>query len=366
MRAGEGVDVKAPAARPAGRWSQQVGRFVAFTRPFTLLPPTLGVVSGAVCAWGSAWNPDPARRLTLAVALTVVLGSICAALLNAASNVINQIYDLPIDRVNKPGRMLPSGLISRRAAWVFSVALYVVAVAPTWLVVIHPAQTLRERLLAPEAAQRAVAGFAGWTGLILVWHACFFIYVAGMLFTFIYSAPTLGRTKRLPIGANLTIATPRGLLLKVAGWSMVGPVVALEPWWIGLVFGLFLLGASSTKDFSDMEGDRVGGCRTLPIRYGVLRAAQLMAPFFIAPWALIPLGVALPDPFHTPRRPILTGNPWALCALALVLAGWGGYTVWLILRDPEALAATENHPSWTHMYLMMMTAQLGFAAAYLL
>ncbi|MEA2693039.1 MAG: hypothetical protein QOJ16_2426, partial [Acidobacteriota bacterium] len=26
---------------------------------------------------------------------------------------------------------------------------------------------------------------------------------------------------------------------------------------------------------------------------------------------------------------------------------------------------TENHPSWKHMYLMMMAAQAGFALAYL-
>jgi hypothetical protein len=40
--------------------------------------------------------------------------------------------------------------------------------------------------------------------------------------------------------------------------------------------------------------------------------------------------------------------------------------VYLILREPEALARTENHPSWTHMYLMMLTAQIGFAVAYLI
>jgi 4-hydroxybenzoate polyprenyltransferase len=32
-----------------------------------------------------------------------------AAVLNAASNALNQIYDLEIDRVNKPLRPLPSG-----------------------------------------------------------------------------------------------------------------------------------------------------------------------------------------------------------------------------------------------------------------
>ena len=31
-------------------------------RPFTLLPPLLGIVSGAICAFGSVHNPDPRPR----------------------------------------------------------------------------------------------------------------------------------------------------------------------------------------------------------------------------------------------------------------------------------------------------------------
>jgi hypothetical protein len=63
---------------------------------------------------------------------------------------------------------------------------------------------------------------------------------------------------------------------------------------------------------------------------------------------------------------ILTGNPTALTLLGIGLAIWGVYTVWLIVRNPDELTATENHPSWRHMYLMMMAAQVGFAVAYLL
>jgi hypothetical protein len=38
--------------------------------------------------------------------------------------------------------------------------------------------------------------------------------------------------------------------------------------------------------------------------------------------------------------------------------------VWLLARNPDELSATENHPSWRHMYLMLMAAQVGFAIAY--
>ncbi|HEV8661173.1 MAG TPA: UbiA family prenyltransferase [Thermoanaerobaculia bacterium] len=313
--------------------------YATLARPFTLLPPLFGIISGAICAWGSAHNPDPVRQLTASVVLTVILGSLCASFMNAASNAINQIYDLEIDRINKPNRPLVTGELTIRQAWIFSWVMYALAIVPTWWVVVYPYTSWGAKFRAPLPA-----------------HECALIYIAGMIFTFIYSAPAFGRTKRLPIGANLTIAIPRGCLLKVAGWTMVARALVAEPWFIGSIFMLFLLGAASTKDFSDIEGDRAGGCRTLPIRYGVRRAAWIIAPFFVFPWLLMPLGA---------RLDILTGNHVRLTILGFALAGWGVYTVWLIVRNPEELTATENHPSWRHMYLMMMAAQIGFAVAYL-
>jgi 4-hydroxybenzoate polyprenyltransferase len=314
-------------------------KYIALARPFTLLPPLLGIISGAICAWGSAHNPDPSRAVTASVVMTVALGSICAAFLNAANNALNQIYDLEIDRINKPKRPLPAGELSIRQAWIFTWIMFALGLLPTWLVVVYPFITWRAKFFAP-----------------LPWHECFFIYFAAFISTFVYSVPEFGRTKAHPIGANLTIAIPRGCLLKVAGWTMVARALTLEPWFIGSIFMFFLLGAASTKDFSDIEGDRAGGCRTLPIAFGVRRAAYMIAPFFVLPWLLMPLGASLG---------ILTGNHTALEVLGVVLALWGMYTVWLIVRNPDELTSTENHPSWRHMYLMMMAAQVGFAVAYI-
>lgn len=312
-----------------------------------MLPPLLGIISGAICAWGSVHNPDPSRAVTLSVILTVVLGSLCASFLNAASNALNQIYDLEIDRINKPSRPLVTGAMSLREAWRATWIWYALAIVPTWLVVVYPYTSARAKLFAP-----------------LPFHECFFIYIAGMFFTFMYSAPALGRTKRNGILANLTIAIPRGCLLKVAGWSMVAHIFSTEPWFIGSVFMLFMLGAATTKDFSDIDGDRAGGCQTLPIRYGVKTSARMIAPFFVFPWLLLPLGARLEDPLHH-GIPILTGNRGVLTVVGLGLALWGAYTARLLLRNPDELTTTENHPSWRHMYLMMMAAQVGFAVAYL-
>ena len=322
--------------------------YIKLARPFTMLPPLLGIISGAVCAFGSVHNPDPDRRLTLWVIATVALGSLCAAIMNAASNAINQITDLEIDRLNKPDRPLVTGALSIAQGWKFTWLMFALSLIPTWLVVVYPYNSWGAKLGAPVSM-----------------HQTFFLYVAGALFTLIYSVPELGRTKARGMLANFTIAIPRGTLLKVAGWAMVAQVWYVEPWYIGLVFGLFVIGASSTKDFADIEGDLAGGCKTLPILHGVRKAAWMISPFFVLPWFLIPLGVYLPDP-QAPEHAILTGNPTILIALGIAMVLWGTYTVFLLLRDPDSLAKVENHPSWTHMYLMIMFAQIGFALAYVL
>jgi len=300
--------------------------YVDFARPFTLLPPALGVVSGAVTAWG-AHGSRPA--ITVATVLPVVWGALMAAVLNSASNAINQIYDLEIDQVNKPRRPLPAGELSMGGAWRFTVLSFVLAWVLAFLATPLGLEAHRE---------------------------CFWIVLFTSVLVWAYSAPPL-RTKRHGVWANVTIAVPRGLLLKVAGWSTVKTILDVEPWFIGTIFGLFVLGASTTQDFADIEGDRVGGCQTLPILYGVKKAAWMIAPFFVLPFLLIPIGV---------RAGILTGNPVLLDVLAAALVAYGIYTVYLLVRRPEELAFTENHPSWTHMYLMMMVAQVGFALAYIL
>jgi len=296
--------------------------YAELARPFTLIAPALGFVSGAVTAIGAA-PPDVWGWAVLQPAL---IGAAMAAVFNAGSNALNQIYDLEIDRVNKGKRPLPSGRMRIAQAWGFTVVAYALTLVLAWLV-------------APGGR-----------------HECFWIVSAAIVATYIYSVPPL-RTKQHGLWANITIAIPRGVLLKVAGWSAVKTVVGVEPWFIGSIFGLFLLGASTTKDFADMEGDRRGGCRTLPIIYGVTRAAWMISPSFVLPFLLINVGTA---------AGILTGNALLLHLLGAVMTMYGVYVCYLMLRRPEDLAVEENHVSWAHMYRMMFVAQIGFALAYVI
>jgi 4-hydroxybenzoate polyprenyltransferase len=302
----------------------KLATYVDLARPITVLMPMVGFFSGAITAWGAHHDRVP---LVPSVLLPVLAGVLMAGIFNAGSNAINQIYDLEIDRVNKPNRPLPSGRLTHGEVWGFTALCYALTALLAWLA-------------NPPGGR----------------HECFWIVLVAIVFTWAYSAPPL-RTKRWGMWANITIAIPRGVLLKVAGWSAVKTIMDVEPWYIGGIFGLFLLGASTTKDFADIEGDRRDGCQTLPILYGVKKAAWIIAPFFVIPFALIPIGVQLG---------ILTGNRLLLMLLGPTLMAYGIYVSYLMLRRPEEMAATENHVSWKHMYLMIMLAQVGFAVAYAL
>ena len=251
-------------------------------------------------------------------------------------------------------RLLPSGRVSLHTVWQWSTMLYALALLPMWFI--------------PSTPPTGIASAAQPAALptLLQAHAVPVLYLLGALFTLVYSIPALGRTKRYAIRSNLTIAVPRGLLLPVAAWGLVGPLDVAEPWVLGAVFLCFLTGAVSTKDYADMEGDRKGGCRTLPVRYGVYRSVKMISPCLVLPWLVFAAGTWIHDPTDaTGTHMLLSGHPRVLQALGFGLALWGLWTLRVIWRNPQALTTRENHPSWLHMYGMLMTAQVGLLVAYL-
>ena len=298
---------------------------LALTRPFTLLAPALGMAAFGCASLGyrGAFPPDGGALARLA------LGALMAAVLNVASNAVNQICDLEVDRINKPSRPLPAGELTVAEAWVVTVAAY--------------------------AGALALAASLGTAMLTIVAVTAFLTYA--------YSAPPF-RTKRHWFLANFTIAIPRGFLLPIAGWIAGWPggdaapglgAVPADAWILAAASGLFILGAASTKDFADMPGDRAGGCITLPLRFGVTPAARAVAPFLFVPWAAVAALRA---------AGVLGGNAVVLVWGPVVCALLGLRTAWLLVRDPASLTSASTHPSWVLMYLLMLLTQVVTALAY--
>ncbi len=300
----------------------KLSAYVALARPFTLLAPAMGMVAYGLAAAGHGG----AFHIDRSDALHVALGAFVAALLNVASNAVNQIFDIEIDRTNKPDRPLPSGALSIGEAWVVTVFGYAGSLAVAAL--IHPT---------------------------LLWIVAF-----TALLTYAYSGPPF-RTKRHWAFANITIATPRGFLLPVAGWMAValprGDAIPNDLWILAAASGLFVVGAATTKDYADMEGDRAGGCVTLPLKFGVEKSVNMVAPFLVLPWLAVATATALGR---------LSGNHFVLFWGMILLGAIGLRAVRLLVRDPQALTGKSTHPSWVLMYLLMVLSQIVAALAFAL
>ena len=185
-------------------------------------------------------------------------------------------------------------------------------------------------------------------------NTSFMVFIfAIMMLTIAYSAPPL-RTKKHFLWNNATIALARGLFGVLASWSIFGNPLDPTPWAVGFILFVFLFGAATTKDFTDIPGDKEYGMRTLPIVVGIERAATVTASFFVIPLLFVPVLVQL----H-----VLYDNANFL----VILFFWGGYVLihtkeWANSRDPNF----ENNPMWTQMYFLLMALAVGFSLTYVL
>jgi len=294
---------------------QDLVSYLYLSRPFTLLAPAIGIISGAVVGCGASGGGG----FRWSVLPDIALGAFSAAVLNAASNTINQIFDIENDRINRPLRPLPSGRLTVRQAAVFACLLYGVGLGAAW--------------------------FVNGAG-----HWFFAIALTAAVVTLLYSAPPL-RLKRWWLTANLAIALTRGALLVVAGWTTVRAPSELEPWFLGAMMGVFIFGAATSKDYADVEGDRRAGCVTLPVRFGARGASRIVAPFYIVPFLLIPIGAKLG---------VLTGNPRVLGVIWLIFLAAGAAVAALGIAE----AGEKKRGVWVGTYLLMMVIQVGLIVAY--
>jgi len=245
---------------------------ILVTRPHNVAIAAAAIVVGALT--GPTAPADTARLLWAALA---------AALITAGGNVLNDVIDIAVDAVNKPGRVLPSGRLGRTAALRLAVILLVAGLALT--------------LLLPLL--------------------CLLIAIASTALIVFYNLYASGR----PVIGNLIVS----LLTAVA--FPFGSLAVGAGWW-GLIPGAFALafdmGREIIKDLEDCEADRCGGLNTLPIAAGE-RAAR-----WTAIGALLILLILLPVPhltgwLHSPY--LLIVLPGVGVPVAIIIAG---------LRRPRA------------------------------
>ena len=166
----------------------------------------------------------------------------------ASINSMNQIFDVEIDKINKPNRPIPAGRLTKKQVFIVSFSLSVCAGALTiYLGVIY-----------------------------------FLIAVAGLAIGIIYSIPQI-YLKKNTILSTMTIAVGYGILAFMVGWAVYKPIL-LIPLWLILFLYFHEVIITFCKDFSDLEGDKKARLETIPVLLGKFRGATLCFFLYLTPF----------------------------------------------------------------------------------
>ncbi len=196
--------------------------YVRILRPVNAVMAGIASLLGVIVATGTI----PPQSLLLIPVVVLITG---------AGNAVNDYYDRDIDAVNRPDRPIPRGEVTPAGALRYSAVLFVAAV-------------LLAIPVSPECLALAVVN-----SLVLV------VYARNL--------------KGLPLAGNLAVAYLSGSIFLFGGAYAGLEGLLLNIPVAGITF-LCMTSREVLKDAEDIEGDRIGGARTLPMITGVGNAAK--------------------------------------------------------------------------------------------
>lgn len=282
--------------------------YIELLRPFTLLAPIIVSISVMIASLIYSGTTDLSN---LTIILTVIPASLCFALLNGASNALNQATDYKEDAISKPYRPIPKGIISRKEAQNISFVLYILAL---------------------------VLSFT-----INIIFSLFVLFIA--FFSITYSLPP--RIKKILIINQLWVAIPRGFLGILASWSVFANPFQSMPLAIGCISAIFLFGGTATKDILDAEADKKAGTKTLVNVFGLKKTSFISLLFMSSAFALI-LPLILLDIIEIYLLPLSS----------LILLSY--FIFWFMIHNHKN-EKCENTSAWTLMYTTYFIFALSFA-----
>jgi geranylgeranylglycerol-phosphate geranylgeranyltransferase len=178
----------------------------------------------------------------------IALAAVSAMLIASGGNSLNDYYDYEIDKINRPQRPLPAGLLQPKTA---------VYLGYLWI-----------------ALGLVLAYFIGIKPLVLA--------LAVSILLWLYAA----RGKRMGLAGNLTVALVCGLAFVYGGLTVENVGLSLFP--AGFAF-LMHLSREIIKDVQDRTGDLAQGAKTLPIVWGAERSLKLAAAVLMVLITLTPV-----------------------------------------------------------------------------
>ena len=189
---------------------------VKITRPLNLLITFFSIIVGsAICITGNY------------ILHKIILAAVSGALISASGNIINDIFDIEIDKINQPDRVLVKGGLKKNEA----VIIYL--------------------LFAYSGI--FISSFINYQAIIISTSVSVLLY----LYSF--------KLKRIVLAGNFIIAVITGMAFIYGGAAVqnIGPSIipALFAFLINFIREII-------KDMEDIEGDTKTGVKTFPFKYG--------------------------------------------------------------------------------------------------
>lgn len=179
--------------------------------------------------------------------IPVLLGAMAALFVMGGGNSLNDYFDFEIDKLNKPHRPIPSGLITRQNALVFSIYLF----------------------------------FAGFLlGLFLNIFALSIVFLNTCLLI-VYAR----YSKTMPFSANILIALMTSSVFIYSGTILT--VININIIILASSAFFVMTAREILKDIEDIRGDTQAQASTLPIKLGIRRARTISSLFILPAVALI-------------------------------------------------------------------------------
>jgi len=170
----------------------------------------------------------------------LIISAFSAALISAGGYVLNDYFDLEIDKINRPLRVLPREELSTKNALIFSISLFAIG------------------FILSLFLQPVSVGIA---------------FIA-IIFLFLYSV----KFKREFLIGNVTVSIISALAFIYGGVFSKNPEISLIP---AILAFLFHLGRELVKDMEDVEGDQALRSETFPIAYGIRNSQFLTSAIFL-------------------------------------------------------------------------------------
>lgn len=191
---------------------------------------------------------------------TLLLGFMWGFFLSSPAMILNDYFDIEVDRINSPDRPLPSGLIKPSAAIVLTV----------------------------------ITTLVGLMVSLLIGKMALLLYILFWLVGFLYN----WKLKEGGLIGNLLVSS------SVAITFILGGITVGEPgnktiWILSLMIFFFDLGAEIAADAMDIDGDKKRNVKSVAILLGKKKALKISALLFLvmivisfAPAFLNLLGIA--------------------------------------------------------------------------